>query len=85
MEGYFLYDEETGERHPLQHANVMVEVEVTLTQTPVTKLVYRDEKLSKNVIEAGMFPVNGQGISGDIMLVSGTNGITVSFRPGQPS
>ena len=82
MEGFTLCDDDTGERFPLRHANVAAEVEISVTATPIKKWTYRDEIGGTNVIEAGIVPVSEAGVVGDVMFVSGPDGITVSFRPG---
>ena len=81
LSGFYLCDDESGVKHPLKHANVSVEVEIKVTPIMISKMLYKDEMNSVNVIEAGIAPIFGDGISGDLMFVSGSDGITVAFCP----
>jgi hypothetical protein len=80
MEGFILCDDVNKQRYQLSHANVMAEVEVLRSSAPIRKLTYRDMIGGSNVIEAGVAPINVPGLQGNLFMVSGANGITVSFK-----
>jgi len=81
MSHLLLVDEETGNKIPLKHGNVTVTVKVIEQRVFPSHVIYRDNETNQTITEAALFPIDGGGISGELIFVKAADSLNLWFKP----